>query len=341
LSGIVIGVAILFRQTGIAIAAALTCASFFIEDRWRGAVFAGVVLWSGILVGHMLGLVPFLVFGGSLSQYFNAAWVSLLNLHISYAKPLDLHSRFEGFVALIGFWIPFFSSALLLPVVRRELGVTKWFSLSCLLWLLFDLLATLSSGEYYKHQFKQLIPAVALCSGLGIAGVIRRILPQLKEGIRILPAICLLPLMTLVNVWQFSSLKLSVDFEKSGIIANSGLIANRMTDVGDYVYICEHRASATQYYCGRYSPTRHFNTMFIFGIPEQQEVLSALEKNPPRLIMVWNKWNSISKVNKPPDWIMHGYIIPKGYQQVYKNSDYIFWGNAETINRVPEKQPLI
>ena len=317
-AGVCAGFSVLFKQTGLATLGALTLWPLLSGATLGAAARHAAFLWAGGLAGHLFGLLPFLFLGGTIPSYIYTAWITLRRLSFSFGFPITPHTRLIGSTKLFLKWIFYIIPLGAGLLWRRRLGIESKFLGLCLICLALDVWAVNSSGEYFIHQSRQMVPTLSLVGGLIMAAVFR--LSQLRRlqlaALLVLPT-CGAVFYTAENVANTKIV--SLDYF-------AGMRARSLTKPGDYLYICEHNASPVQYYSERYSPTRHFNTMFMFGEKQQREVLEALRRNPPALVMVRPFLPSPDMADgAPPRWLEEGFLKPQGYTFRFADYEYYYW----------------
>jgi len=115
------------------------------------------MLGAAVAVNFIL-LVPLFLSGTAFMQYFDTAWLSLFSIgrFSAGAKPMSLD------VSMFGEWLAPLGLFVFVCLRRRQL----W---PFVAWLLCDFAGSIASGDYFAHQFKQLIPSMAVCAGVSLA----------------------------------------------------------------------------------------------------------------------------------------------------------------------------
>ncbi|MFA5161071.1 MAG: glycosyltransferase family 39 protein [Elusimicrobiales bacterium] len=299
-AGAAMGTAVLFKQVALASMAALMAWPFLHKGKtMREKLAQAGIIAGGALAVNIAAEIPLLACGGYWRQYFDCAWLSLFKLlRVPGAATASAGGHWRMFVERWSGWWWF---APPLAVFAALLGRIRY-GCAAGIWLLADFCGANLSGDYYTHQFKQVIPSLALACGLAASAV---------------PARAVYASLLALAVAASSGLKLYARWDSrarhDGEFA--GLEAGRLTAPGNYVYVCEHRASPAQAYSGRLSPSRYFNTIFVFGESEKKEVLASLEARPPALMLVQGG---------PPEWI-ENYISARGYGRIFSSHGYGFY----------------
>lgn len=267
LIGLFLGLAISFKQVAIFDALAI----FFIINFFRKARLKdNIFLLLGIICATFLALLPLLLSGTHLSDYFYGAWRLLL-----YGDHFSLNERVRLFIKI---WSgPEARLLLFLPLLFIVVAQKRDYFWPLFVWAVFCFLGVNLSGNYYGHQFKQLVPPIALMSGIFIADLIGR--PKLISFAAAVVFLLWLP----VDMLKF-------DFVMPNKLADSrrdlGLLLNKETIKGDYVYIYGRGGNPVMAYSDRKSSSRYFNSFFINNGAEKKELLNDLVKNQPKYILL-------------------------------------------------------
>jgi hypothetical protein len=340
-SGLAIGAAIAFKQIAVLPFAALCIWPWLSGLSWREAKADSARIIAGALIVNIAVVLPLLACGMPLRDYFDGAWFSLLHIGTPKALMLGigrifphgpaiqqtvntaaaiataatpgqgavtgrLAMAFHAWAGLLWFlpgvlWFVLDKKSANSPAARKML----------LLWLLCDFIGVNASAQYFPHQFKQIIPSLALVCGLSCARAAQLLKLEAAKSRAYAMAFAIL---FLSGAMMATERRLPQLFSgPDGFMA--GMAARMQTKPGDLVYISECRSSSAQFYSERFSPSRYFNTIFIYGQRQQDEVLSALEKKPPELILV---------LDAAPQWLAR-YISGNGYKKclTYRNYEFL------------------
>jgi hypothetical protein len=290
-AGALWGVAIAFKQIAVVTGAVLvlwawarTPAAQRSLRRWLAD---SALIGAGALLATVASVVPLLLAGVSLEEYWRGAWLLLLE-HGSMAPSVG--TRTSRAWRLVDF--PMAELALgvaLFAILRRRLSALGTPRLLVLAWFAADLLGVLGSGYALRHQFKQVVPAVAVIVGglFAVGAVVAR-----ERGV---PARWIVPAaLALVTLWL-----VPLEPARHLIRGESGAPTyTRQAEVGawirertgpdDYVYGWVW-AGLVQLHSGRRSPTRYFNKHFVKTREAVLEVQRDLRRHPPRMIVVSGK----------------------------------------------------
>lgn len=291
LAGISMGFAIAFKQIAITTTIALILYYIYTNsvDRIQNK-FTGITLFiTGIFISTFFSILPLLFSNVPIKEYFNSAWLILLNPGSHNSLTKHLISFLDVLVfSRFAFYFPF----ILLLILKRELLKNKYFS-GLFIWLLFDFIGVNSSGTYAGHQIRQLIPSLSIISGILLVTTITGYFPQnLSQKkhlsfILITLIVIMLPYGSLVSGTRrfFTANQFDPDKEL-------GIWLKDNSRNNDYVYIMENNSIPVLTYSERVSSSKYFTPVFITGDTEREIVLNDLISKPPALIV---KCNSLSK----------------------------------------------
>ncbi len=128
-----------------------------------------ILLGLGISISTLLSLIPLILNDVFLKEYFEGAWLILLNSGSSASFQLHIMGFFEVWLnSRIVVFYPF----LLLLLFQNDLVKNRYF-VGLLIWLLFDFIGVNSSGYYFGHQIKQLIPSLSIITGISLSNLLR------------------------------------------------------------------------------------------------------------------------------------------------------------------------
>lgn len=173
-AGLAMGFAISFKQIAVFSAAGLFL--LYLCVRRPGRLLAdSILVCAGVAAAVGVSLIPLLAGGVGVWQYIQGAW-------LVYFGPVAISYNTSAAERIGGFrhaWL--------------ETGMLLWIPLLCLfflqyrragavgvpvagvgLWILLDFLGVNVSGNYYGHQFKQVVPPLAVASGIAVSLLIRR-----------------------------------------------------------------------------------------------------------------------------------------------------------------------
>jgi|GEM_PF-3004453 len=162
-AGLAMGMAICFRQSAATSLLALMCWPLLEHGLRRGWKESLAMLGAASVINGLI-VLPILMQGTTIAQFLDAistktsvvpdsGRVLFVNWYVWQEWVLPL--------AFIGFML----------CRRRE----TW---PFLLWLAADCLAVNVTGNYFSHQFKQMVPSFAVCAGLAVASAFREKSPS-------------------------------------------------------------------------------------------------------------------------------------------------------------------
>jgi len=314
LAGFAMGAAVLFKQVALTTTVALAAWPFLCREKSRGRKTGEAFLVvAGVFAVNALSLLLLVKCGTRPADYFEGAWLSLVRLlHVPGAAAATPSLRIEKAVRTWSDFVLF-----VLPVLvffRRSDGwkIKREYLLLVTIWLVADFAGVNLSGEYFRHQFKQIAPSLALLTGAVVVNAEE--IRKRFSSVEMEYAALLFAVVGLVLASKSLYVAYATETQPNlGMYA--GELAREMTRPSDYVYICEDRASQAQLYTGRLSPTRYFNTIFVFGERQRGEIMADMDAKPPALIL--------AHMETPP-WLA-GYMQSRGYAFLRRNFNYSFY----------------
>ncbi|MCD4699268.1 MAG: glycosyltransferase family 39 protein, partial [Phycisphaerae bacterium] len=313
-AGLAIGFAISFKQIAIFSAAGLFL--FYLCVRKRGRFLADSVLaCAGVLVAVGISLIPLLAGGVGVWEYIQGAWLVYFGpVAVSYST--SAADRVGGFVRA---WL--------------QTGMIMWAPLLCLfafqnrraravgvpvagigLWVLFDFMGVNTSGNYYGHQFKQVVAPLAIASGIAISLLIRRF-ARSKSQSRWL-GICALATIAIFFLPYESLRRALISGPPEDYPRMLGAWVRDRTDPDDYVFVAGDSGSGgTQVlaYSHRPAASRYFFWTFLALQPARRTVLDDFAARRPRFVL----WHKNSSYQLPP-WLADEFesMTRRSYQRL-------------------------
>jgi hypothetical protein len=285
LAGISIGVAISFKQIALTTLLALVyfviaCSANNLTKQQK--LFGIIMLGLGICFSLFVSLIPLLLSGVSLKEYFDGAWMILLNPVSSGS----LKTHIDGFIRV---WLDsrmmVFYPFLFLILFQRDL-VRNWYFIGLMVWLLFDFIGVNSSGYYFGHQLKQLIPALSIIIGILLSNLLV-LLNSLKEQNTKYASIILVTIILIMLPYDllfFRGHQIAAG-QSNNTYREIGTWLRDNTDQKDYVYVIGRNGNPILSYSERVSSSKYFNSIFITSDAEERIVLSDLKEKPPAFII--------------------------------------------------------
>ncbi len=283
-AGISMGFAIAFKQIALTTALAL-CGFFLLYAKpvsTKRSKFAGLILIGlGIGLSTLLSLAPLWLSGVSFSDYWHGAWLLLANPGSS--APIKDH-----IVGFLGIWgnsrMVVFYPCLILLLLQKDLFRNKYF-VGLFVWLFFDFMGVNSSGIYYGHQIKQLVPSLSIMIGILLGHYLEKLKDEKEAYIQhvstaILAVILILfPYQSGVRAIYFNATRIPDINKEIG-----HWLKNNTTD-RDYVYILGDQGNPILSYSERLSSSEYFNSLFVTTEKERKRLLSDLLEKPPAYIV--------------------------------------------------------
>jgi hypothetical protein len=281
-AGLSLGMAINFKQIAVSSVLGLLLVLFFLVKDFRSYIKYIIVINLGIILAIFFCYVILFFSGVTFNEYIEGAWLILLKSGSSLGEFTSRWDNFfnvfiaSKFVLLLGIVVFFF--------IKRN-RITKSYSALLFFWFLFDFIGVNTSGYYYGHQVKQILPAISIISGIVIIHSYKnRWISSKSLIIGVLICFVLFP-------WQ--QLKISVANkilpvrEKYQNIDNAVSFIKDRTNPEDLVYMLggDMESVLTFSKLKRRSSSKYFHAIFINGINEQTIVFNDLKANPPKYII--------------------------------------------------------
>ena len=303
-AGLCMGLAISFKQValfGVVGLFALRLCLGRRPDGGRGLLADTLLAGAGALAGVGVSLVPLLASGVTPAEYLRGAWLVFLGpAAVNYST--SAAERLAGFrQAWMGtrmlLWAPLLALLLLQCRRARALGVPV---AGVGLWILFDFLGVNASGNYFGHQFKQVVPSLAVAAGIAVSVLIARVALGKARG-RWLSVSAFAAVVIAFLPYKSLNRALFVPLPPDEPRMLGTWIRDR-TRPGDHVFLagdCTSGCTQALAYSQRLAASRYFFWTF-FDLPEaRRAVLDDLDAKGPRLVL-WHKHRSKSL----PPWLM-------------------------------------
>lgn len=295
MAGISFAWAIAFKQ--LAITDGLPLIFFFIylnREKIKDVFVQLGIFGLGVFFGTFLSLIPFLMTGGTISDYIDGAWVILTQ---SGSSPHSLISRISGFFA--HFFKPqlaFFTMGMLgFLIMWKKMKNLVPLAIPLLVWVFMDFLAYNADGWYLNHHFKVFLPSWSIVFGIITYYLIRRIKTKREKVaeeddqkflfvvfISFL-LIFFIPFET--NYFQNVRKIVRGDIQDYSL-RDLGLHVREITKPNDYIYIWGFHIGPTYYYSDRLSSSRYFSEPFLGRPGALNELKKDLLDKTPVLIIV-------------------------------------------------------
>ena len=326
LAGVLMGCALLFKQTAACSLGALLLWPFFrYGKKWRPAIVEAFAILGSALVVNIVVVLFFLEQGSTLSAYLNWVWLFARDYGAYSGAPETWVENFSmGWYP----WLIFLPAVLLFLLHRKSPQEHSDFHRALTAWLLCDFVAVNMSGQYFAHQFRQLLPALSLVCGV----VIHNLASDARR--RGLKPVLGLAAVLFSTGFTFAELRvMEKGYVNYGYVNHDHMIAGKLahaiTRPGEYVYVPYEAGGAVQTYSGRYSPVAHFRP---YSSRSWQAHMDALNKYPPTLIIF---------VAPAPEWLRR-YMDQRGYKYLFNAFYYNFYArNPDEIISRMRSVPLL
>ena len=183
-----------------------------------------------------------------------------------------------------------------------------------LLWLAADFLSVNASGHYFIHQYRQIIPALALCAGCGISTLL---LNASKEKLTWLLGAAAFTVLLASSLEAFNGHYKGRANLEDAVFYQLAMTAQKYSGPEEYVYFYTGSDTATNscYTYAKRLPASRYLFPFLTG-GRVKEVLADFSRHSPRVIVSGNQ----------PQWLedyikTNAYVRQKdigGYQIVTK-----------------------
>ena len=287
LAGISMGFSIAFKQIAVTTTWALLL--FFIytyRDKTIQNKITGIILvGAGMFISTLLSIIPLLLSGVSVKEYLEGAWLILLNSGSSSSLAVHI-SRFLD--VLIFSRLALFYPLLFLLIIQRDLLKNRYF-VGLFIWILFDFIGINSSGYYYGHQIRQLIPSLSIILGVLLAASLTRLFQQNSNQNKYLSFIIITLIVLILPYGSLSiGAKLFVFNKQNDPDKEIGIWLRNNTHKNESIYIVNGSGNPALSYSERVSSSKYFNSTFITDDSKRNIVLNDLQAKPPVFILKLN-----------------------------------------------------
>ena len=290
LAGLCMGTALNFKQIAL-----FDCAAFFIifilnnRNNTKKLIFLGSsVMLCGIITAILISIIPLLISGVAITDYLSAVWFNIFSMFLEQKGTASSFKMriFNFFPAWRSSDIVLFYPLIFLFIIQRKnLLKDRIPFYAILLWLMFAFIGVNSVGFYWGHQFKQILPQLALIGGISLSKL--KDYPFARDKQRIvqlstifivllwLPWVSFTDYMGNKGLWQLKKV---------------GLWIKENSTPEDYIYcygtISYGYAMLAQAYSERKSPSKYI-TPFSVELNDCDKVLSDdLITHRPKYILI-------------------------------------------------------
>lgn len=297
MSGLCFGAAVAFKQIALFDAFPLLLSLWFLVGRdFRAMFLPAISLCFGALLATLISVIPILVSGGTIGDYWAGAWVILFtNVPVStsalgrlsgFVKNYFEHNLFPvlmGMVAFLGMW-------------KRSAFM---YAIPLLGWILTDFIAYNAQGQYFNHHHKVFLLSGCIVFGLVMDRLLSERNPEDERNKHRHVVLFILMLILYFVPFQpdyFYAIRNSV---KELYPQENQLIGERlrqMTDPADMIYIWGDIVGPVYFYADRRPASRQYLQALLTTMDARAEVRSDIDKNKPRVILV-------PHTNPAPPWL--------------------------------------
>ncbi|HAZ28611.1 MAG TPA: hypothetical protein DCY48_02440 [Candidatus Magasanikbacteria bacterium] len=282
--GVSMAFAIAMKQvalfTAVAIIPFLFAYSFGKKTQW---ICTLAVYGAGIFFGTVLSILPLLFAGVGVFDYLSGAWTILITTGGAASLSFRLQEFTDVFVlSSFVFFYPFLAFFFLKKDFFLRKGVPVFL---LLFWLGLDFFATNTSGFYFPHQLKQLLPVCSLLAALAVRAMLewKLLFPFQKDEflIFIVSALSILwfPYQSISFFFQYDALYPVRETE----ILGSWLFSRTKSD--ERIYLVSQERNELYAYAGRASPSKFFLPYFFGSKRVANRVVSDITLHPPRYLI--------------------------------------------------------
>ncbi len=319
-AGLSAGAALSFKQVALFdVLGIVIIAIFLLRGRYQvgGITKAVVLLLFGVMVTTVVGVLLMKVHGCSIGDYVDQVWGHLfkgreakIGVGKRMANVIPAWSRADliiPYVAIVGF---------LIGIKRMRFKIP---AIILLVWLGLEFAAVNAAGTYYNHQFKQILPAMCVISGVSLdfMGVwlcgkfpklpICKIRGVFASVIIIAILLCYIPHNRYGTGFK-RMLAPKKDSKKE--------LAHYVKDItaeGEFIYTYGNKGYAVLSYSGRVVPTAHFIHVLQIYPGAMEQLLKDFSRTPPVLIL-------LPKEGEIPEWLHE--MVSDGYEPLETRSDF-------------------
>lgn len=312
-AGLSAGAALSFKQVALFdVAGIVIIAIFLLSGRYqiKGTAKAIGLLLFGVMVTTVVGILLMKAYGCSFADYIDQVWGHLFKgreAKIGAAKRManviPAWSRTDliiPYIAIAGFligikWMRFKIPAIIL-----------------LVWLGLEFVAVNAAGTYYNHQFKQILPAMCVISGISIDFMrvwLCSKFPKLPMC-RTRGVFASVIIMTILLCYIPFNKCYQTGFKRMLVPKNDSQkeLAHYVKDIttdGEFIYAYGNEGYAVLSYSGRVAPTANFIHVLHMYPGAMEQLQKDFSKNHPVLIL-------LPKKREVPEWLHE--MVSDGYE---------------------------
>lgn len=292
IAGFSMGLAIAFKQ--IAITTSIAALLFFVGYTSaclsvKNRIIGFILFCTGAIVATYVSLIPLFLYGISMVDYFEGAWLILLS---------PGSANYSIYYRYIGFKFIFFHTRLVLfyPLFvllycKRKLFRERYF-LVLISWFMLDFLGANASGNYYGHQILQIMPSLAVIAGILISKTLSDF--QQSES-RLLIFKNFTILLIIIMLMPYKEI-LSFTHKQRQQEKQIGIWIKNHSSEDDFIYLIGHlRFDNVLSYSERLSSSKYFNSFFVTGNVQKEIVYKDLLEKPPLYVFRQHK-TDVSKM---------------------------------------------
>ncbi|WP_347922319.1 glycosyltransferase family 39 protein [Pontimicrobium sp. SW4] len=301
LSGLSLGLAIMFKQIAITTALALVIVFLILNtnytnrQRIKGIGFIGI----GVLLSTLFSYSILYMFDVTFLEYINGAWKILLN---SGSKIESVNTHFSNFIKVFFYskFILFLPILVLFFMNKKICSKTMYLFLGT--WFIFDFIGVNASGYYYGHQIKQLLPSLSLIIAIVVSFHINKYSANLKKYASHQSSLSILVLI--IFLFPYKQLYVNANslinystYNKVYINEASNWLKSN-TDNDDFIYAlgADQELIFILDQTQRKSSSKYFNSIFIKEDLQRNLVLNDIKQNSPKFILKHGSLKNVEEI---------------------------------------------
>jgi 4-amino-4-deoxy-L-arabinose transferase-like glycosyltransferase len=324
-AGLAVGVAITFKQIALLDCLALLFFAVFmlkpqLKSGWELTKILAIILFCALAV-NILSVLPIVLSGGGVGDYFNMVWIGLL-----HGREMDIPLA-ERLTNILSAWRHNFMIVPLIGAVgfithRKRLQRLGLPVGALLIWLALAFTGVNAAGTYYGHQFRQILPPLSVMYGiffgflaakLGVKGQAQTFFKTSEKialGFILLTMLYYIPFNSQYEN-AFSSGRWNNKYKKLG------LYVKKISEPGQYVYFFGEGQDQALSYSNRLAPSPYFNELFL-AYPDAVETAKRdiIENNTDFILLD----NNPESNREAPAWLQN--IVDNYYAKAETYGDY-------------------
>lgn len=238
---------------------------------------------AGMAASIFLTLLPLALSGVPAGEYWRAAWVSPF-----YAEEVNtsILGRVLGFCSTWqhGELLLFVPLLVAFLAQRRSLNAGGAPFAGIAAWLIADFVGANASGNYYGHQLRQVMPPLALASGLGLSAALQALGATAERAHK--RSLAAVGLAVLLLIPYGMLLKAAFQRPLRDPARELGTWIRGNSTPTDSIFPCGPTSMQILAWSRRRTPCRYFNLIFAPLPGAEAELAKSIADSPPRYVLV-------------------------------------------------------